>query len=213
MPANGADDGLRALAYTNGAGLYDVLMDADAGELYMFLAGLELVPGLFGGSIPTDIQGLYWYGLQGMTTACQSAWYHTTEDTPDKVDLPFFADAVLRFQQILGALDEVDSAVFEAHDPEVWRLDVATASAGGDLEVTVTVTDAGAAPQVGATVRLWLDVDDFTRVHGDEGVTNGAGQLTFTVGADALAEGAGGRWLHVTAADEHPLAETIVPLP
>ena len=43
--------------------------------------------------------------------------------------------------------------------------------------------------------------------------TDAAGQLTLTVPSDALSEGAGGRWLHLTAADEHPLAETIVPLP
>ncbi len=213
MPANGADDGLRAMAYTNGSGLYDVVTDVDANDLYMFLAGLELVPGLFGGSIPTDIQGLYWYGIQGMTTACQSAWYHTTEDTPDKVDIPFFADAVLRFQQILDALDDKPQADFEVHDHELWRIGVTTLDAGGDLEVTLTVTDADAQPQAGAELRLWLDVDDFTRVHEQWGTTDTAGQLTLTVGAAALAEGSGGRWLHITAADEHPLAETIVPLP
>jgi aminopeptidase YwaD len=213
MPANSADDGLRALAYTNGAGLYDVITDAEAQQLYWFLAGLELVPGLFGGSIPTDIQGLYWYGLQGMTTACQSAWYHTTEDTPDKVDIPFFADAVLRVQQILAALDEKDLADFDVHDREVWRIDVATTPAGCDLHGEITVTDADGQPQADATVRLWLDVDDFTRVHEDTGTTDAAGQLDLTVGADALAEGAGGRWLHITASDEHPLAETILPLP
>jgi len=211
MPANGADDGLRALAYTNGAGLYDLITDAEAYQLYMFVAGLELVPGLFGGSIPTDIQGLYWYGLQGMTTACQSAWYHTTEDTPDKVDLPFFADAVLRFQQILNDMDDKALADYDIHDPEVWRVDVTTTDVAGALDLAITVTDADGAPRADATVNLWLDVDDFTRVYEDAGTTNATGQLSLTVPADALSEGAGGRWVHLTAADEHPLAETIIP--
>ncbi len=213
MPANGPDDGLRALAYTNGAGLYEAITDAETQQLYWFLAGLELVPGLFGGSIPTDIQGLYWYGLQGMTTATQSVWYHTTEDTPDKVDIPFFADAVLRFQQILDTLDQKDLADFDVRDHELWTIDVATTAMGDDLEVAITVTNADGQPQAGASVRLWVDVDDFTRVYEDTGATDSAGRLTLTVGGDVLAEGSRSRWLHITAADEHPLAEAIEPLP
>ena len=50
-------------------------------------AGLELVPTLFGGIIPTDIQGIYRNGVPTASTAVDSPWYHTIEDTPDKVDL------------------------------------------------------------------------------------------------------------------------------
>ncbi|MFH2010715.1 MAG: M28 family peptidase [bacterium] len=214
MPAN-AGDGLRALGYTNGAGFYDAILESELEGLYIFVAGLELVAGLFGGSIPTDIQGLYWYGLQGVTTACQSPWYHTTEDTPDKVDYEFFADAVLRFQDLLDVMDLTPIEDFQRHDPEVWRLQVTTSPAGADLTVDVTVQDADGAPQAGALVRLWLDVDDFTRSFDATGLADSSGELTFTVPAASLSAGtgAGDNWLHVTGGEEYPLVEAIHPLP
>src|SRR5439155_21068961 len=62
------------------------LQQAGLGFIYTVYAGLELVAQLLGGIIPTDIQGIYRSGVPTVSTAVNGPYYHTTEDTPDKVD-------------------------------------------------------------------------------------------------------------------------------
>ncbi|MBW2529380.1 MAG: M28 family peptidase [Deltaproteobacteria bacterium] len=212
MPAAG-EQGLRVMASSAVGPMDAALTDAGLTELYTMYVGLELIPALFGGVIPTDIQGAYWHGVQGMITACDSPYYHTTEDTPEKIDVPFLAEAVLGFERALAALDRAPAVDFSERDPAVWSVEATTANAADGLDVTVAVTDAAGVAQGNAVVRVRVDVDDFTRTFDETTVADGDGQVTVNVPATALAAGSGERWLHVTAGDGYPLAERVLPLP
>ena len=205
--------GLRGLGHTAGSPIAAALEESGTSMLYNAFVGMELVPSLFGGIIPTDIQGMYWYGLQGFSTASDSAYYHTVEDTPDKIDIPFLADAILHFEAALDLLDTAPPSALDVHDPFVWRIMPTTApTSAGNLDVDVLVTDVAGAPQPGSLVKLWLDVDDFTRVYRAQGTADESGHARFAIPADALALGSGDRWVHITAGVTYPLAETAIPL-
>ena len=74
------------LAYADIPGLSSALESTGMNGLYTLYATMGLVPQLFGGIIPTDIQGIYRNGIPTISTAVSGPYYHTTEDTPDKVD-------------------------------------------------------------------------------------------------------------------------------
>jgi len=211
MPAAG-ESGLRALAYTADGPVEPAIDEADMRALYTFSVGMEVVPAMFGGIIPADIQGLYWTGAQGFTTACDAPYYHTPEDTPDRIDVPFLARAVLGFHKTVALLHQAEPESFAVRDPNLWQLEVTTATDAGDLTVDIVVTDAGGTPQPQAQVTAWLDVDDFVRTHRAELTTDGAGTTSTVIPASALTQGSGSRWLHVTAGKDYPLAERIVPV-
>ena len=211
MPA-ASPGGLKIIAHTNDGPVDPALTAADMHGLYNLYVGMELVPSFFGGVIPTDIQGFYWGGIQGATTACDSPYYHTTEDTPDRVDVAFLVEAVAGFRQALASLDQVAADSFSARDRSVWDIEATTAHAGSDLVVDLVVRDASGAAQPSSNVRLWLDVDDFTRAFDAQLQTDAQGAAQVVVPASALGAGAGGRWLHVTAGADYPLAERILPL-
>ena len=208
VPANEAA-GLRALAYTNGGPVDPTLRAAGLPALFPIYVPMQVVPSYFGGIIPTDIQGMYWYGLQGLSTACDTPWYHTAADTPDKVDLGHLTDSAIRFVDFLGRLDSAAVTALQARDPEVWRIAV-TSTRLVDLQVEVTVTDAAGVARADAPVTVWLDVDDFRRVHRIDVRTDASGHATATIPAARLAEGTGRRWLHVTSGPSYPLGEAIV---
>lgn len=213
MPAADPLPTIRGLGHTSGSPIAAALEESGTRMLYNLYGGMELVPVLFGGSIPTDIQGMYWFGIQGFTTAADARYYHTAEDTPDKVDVTFLADAVLHFQDGLDRLDAASPGALAVHDPFVWKISAMLEPAGtGDLDVNVLVTDAAGAPQPGAFVRLWVDVDDFTRVYRLQLTADANGGAHFTIPSAALARGRGDRWMHITAGVDFPLAEAIVPL-
>jgi hypothetical protein len=66
-PAN-ENDGTKALAHTNGSPFNGALIEQGLQTVYPSYIGMEVLQPLFGGVIPTDIQGMYRYGLQGTTT-------------------------------------------------------------------------------------------------------------------------------------------------
>lgn len=212
IPAASPLPALRGLGHTAGSPVGPALEESGTSVLYNAYVGMELVPSLFGGIIPTDIQGMYWYGLQGFSTACDSPYYHTVEDTPDKIDTPFLADAVLHFESALDLLDLAPPSALAVHDPFVWRITPTSTPRSGDLDVDVLVTDATGAPQPGSVVKLWLDVDDFTRVYRSQATADGNGRVRFSIPSAALARGSGDRWVHVTAGVTYPLAETAFPI-
>ena len=212
IPAAGPT-GLRGLARTI-AGPFDEDLDsAGASASYAPIVDMKLIPQLFGGVIPTDIQGMYWYGLQGLSTACDTPWYHTVEDTPDKIDLPFLAESVALWQRLLPLLDAEDAAAFAVCEESLLRISVRRAAIVGGQRVEIGVSDHLGWPRANASVRLWVDVDDFSRVFSVEGVTSALGRVDFTVPQSALTAGQGSRWLHVTAGDDYPLGEVVIHLP
>lgn len=212
MPANGGD-GTRLTAHTKGGGLADAVLGSGIEQLFDFVGGMDLVPDLFGGVIPTDIQGMYWFGVQGVMAVCDTPYYHTPEDTPDKIDFEFFARTMLLFVDMMEVLDGTEREDLEVHDPTVWKLDVTTEPSGADLSVTVTARDAHDVEQDGANVWIWVDVDDFTRTHRETALTGPDGSVSVIIPEAGLTAGQGGRWLHVTAGEDYPLAESITPLP
>jgi Iap family predicted aminopeptidase len=200
------------LGVTHGAGLDPAFADTLAHSVYPLVAGMEVIPTVSGGIIPTDIQGMYWYGLPGMTTVANPRYYHTKRDVPDTVDTDALAASALAFRQVLDFMDRKPIADYAVHDEEVWRIEATSQPAGAALAVTAGVRDGKGAPVAGAMVSMFLTVDDFTRVLDASGTTDAAGVATFGVPADALAKGSGGRWLHLRAGREHPLAEWIAPI-
>ena len=181
-------------------------------ELYPVCVGMEMVPALFGGVVPTDIQGAYRWGIPGASTACDTPWYHTTADTPDKVDLSFLARAAARWRRTIAALDSLPDAAFAPRDPHLWRLQVSVTPSDEGLPLQARATLADGTPAQGACVDAWVDVDDFTRVFRASVSTDPGGAATIKVPRAALQRGAGERYLHVTAGAGWPLAEWILPL-
>jgi len=215
MPGNGTEpDATRAMARTNGGPMSVIASASEASQVYSLFIGMEVVPQMFGGLIPTDIQGMYWSGLQGATTYCDSPYYHTPEDTPDKVDLGFLAEGAMAIARMTVACNDYPAASFHKKDDQVWFPQVTQAAQGsGDLLVTVTARDQGGTAQPKAMVSVWVDVDDFTRAFRQDTTADGSGSASITVPKSALAQGQGGRWLHVTTGKSYPQSEQIFPLP
>lgn len=212
IPGAGTD-GIRAMAHTSGSPVDPAIVASETSKGYTLYVGMEAVPQLFGGVIPTDIQGMYWYGLQGVSTACDTPWYHTVEDTPEKIDTAFLAKTAGNFVAALEALDGADPSAFTTRDPHLWTLEAKTSADAAGLAVDVVAATAKKVPAAGADVRVWVDVDDFTRAFVTGVTADADGKAHVVVPASALGAGAGGRWLHVTAGDAYPSAEQIVALP
>ena len=73
------------------------------------------------------------------------------------------------------------------------------------------VTDAWGFAQGGADVRLWVDVDDFTKVFAASALTDALGRAAIVVPGAVFASGGPRRWIHATAGIDYPLAEAILP--
>src|SRR5207248_2386408 len=80
--------------------------------LYEVYAGLEIVAQLFGGIIPTDIQGTYRSGVPTVSTAATNPYYHTVKDLPDQVDLKFLASSADDFDTALDFMMKNEPADF-----------------------------------------------------------------------------------------------------
>ena len=78
--ANNPD--IAGLVHSNQPALDDSLQEASLRHTYGVYAGLEIVAQLFGGIIPTDIQGTYRSGVPTVSTASTNPYYHTIKDTP-----------------------------------------------------------------------------------------------------------------------------------
>jgi len=214
QPGGYTGGGLRALASTNSGPIQQSGKDVELNTMYNLYVGMEVIPALAGGFIPTDIQGMYWTGIQGATTICDSPYYHTEADTPEKVDKAFLSEGVSHLVKLLDALDASPIASFDKLDDQLWNPDVAmTKGPTGDIIVNVTAQDSGGLAKASANVRVWLDVDDFSRVFDTRVVADASGKTSVTIPAAALAKGAGGRWIHVTVGEKFPLAERILPVP
>jgi aminopeptidase YwaD len=214
MPAGTPSGFLRGVASTNDGPIAPAGTEASLSSIYTLFVGMEFVPATFGGLVPTDIQGMYWYGMQGMTTYCETEYYHTSEDTPDKVDVDFLARGTLALYDTLAVLDGEPAQSFAARDALLWEPTVDTASsADGGLDVTITARDSAGTAQPKARVRVWVDVDDFTRSFEENIEADAAGVATVHVPPAALTQGSSGRWLHVTAGKTYPLSERLKQLP
>jgi hypothetical protein len=128
------------------------------------------------------------------------------------VDVAFLAQAMVGFERMVEHLDQAEVESFGVYDPTLWTVEVSQTTAATGLELNIQVGDGEGTPQPQATVKVWLDVDDFTRAYAEQLTSDGAGKATTIIPNGALAQGSGSRWLHVTAGQDYPLAERIVPL-
>jgi len=203
------DAQLYGLARSNHRPLDDAF--ADARDLFGACVPMDLVPEIMGGVVPTDVQGLYRSGTPSAATAVDSAWYHTVEDTPDKVDLGRLARIV---DALDGALDRLLAAPpdhFAAPDPMLWRAEVALLprEAGGPLRFAIAISDAAGSPRTGAPVAATLLYDGFFPGATALAHTDGAGRAVVAV---AVRMGGAPTFLHVAAGPRWPLVEKLFSL-
>jgi Zn-dependent M28 family amino/carboxypeptidase len=206
------DPEIAGLVHSNQPALDEALQAAHLRQLYGVYAGLEVVAMLFGGIIPTDIQGVYRSGVPTVTTAVTNAYYHTVDDTPDKVDLRLLADSSDAFDAALDFIMHNEPAVYEQPDRKLWTTEVTTTE-GAMFMVDATFQDGDGAAGAGAVATAAILVDDFTLAATVTATTDASGHAVFALPPAALAMGSGNRFLHVTAGPTYPLVEKIIPLP
>jgi hypothetical protein len=182
---------------------------AGTGDLFAVDAPMAMVPELFGGVIPTDIQGLYRAGTPVLSTAGDGPYYHTVEDTPDKVDLDRLAALVESFDRLLLRLMDEPPARFSGRDAGLWHAGV-SASAGLDgLHVDVTVHDGARVPQAAALVEAVLFHDHFFETATARARTDDNGRAALRLPEPYAQPPC---FLHVSAGRAHPLVEVVLPL-
>ncbi len=196
------------LARSNHAPVEDAIVDVGLHELFALNIPMDLVAELFGGVIPTDIQGLYRAGAPAVATAVDAPYYHTAGDTPDKVDLARLEETVVSFDRALDRMMTVAPERFGVRDPALWQAAVEVHARGDELVVEVVVRDAGGRVQAGATVDAVLFSDGFFARDSAKAVSDadGAAKLVLS-GAHAGDDGT--RFIHVAAGARWPLVELV----
>ncbi len=190
----------------------NVLKESQAtGPFTAFLVAVSLdrVARSFGGIIPTDIQGFYRSGIPTVSTASFSAWYHTRNDTPDKVDTSSLARIVRTFGRTTDRLLTKPVDDFKEIDAKLWNADVEVISRGASnaqviVDVTLTDSNGRILPQQNVTGTFFCD--DFFASRDLVAPTDAQGKAVLTF-QDELVNCKGRRWVHVTAGPEFPLVE------
>jgi hypothetical protein len=192
------------LARSGHAPLGEAIHGVGLHELYAMNVPMDLVPELFGGVIPTDVQGHYRAGAPTMATAGDAPYYHTVEDTPDKVDLHRLAETVDGFDRAIERLMTEPIDRFRARDPALWTLEAQLQSIESGLIVNAVARDGAGLPRSLAFVEATLFRDDFHEVATCRAPTDGAGRATLVL---PRVEEPG--HLHVTAGMRYPMVERI----
>lgn len=197
-----------AVMHSNQPKLDAALVAAGMRSIYSIYGGLDLVAMLFGGIIPTDIQGVYRGGTPAVTTAVDYPYYHTVRDTPDTVDLQLLAASTDGFDDAITNIDKLSADDLNVADPTLWTTSAVLARGG--IGAQVTIRDGKGVPQAGITVKASYLVNDFTLVDRGEVVTDADGVATVMV--QATDKSSPNNFLHVTAGPSYPLVETILPV-
>jgi Zn-dependent M28 family amino/carboxypeptidase len=206
------DPDIAGLVHSNQPKIDEALQKAHLRQLYAVYAGLEVVAQLFGGIIPTDIQGMYRGGIPTVTTAVTNPYYHTNEDTPDKVDLQLLAESTDAFDEAISNLLKLQPADYAVKDPQVWTADV-TVTPGAMLVVDAAIIDGMGMPRGNVIASASVLYDDFMHAQTIDAMTDASGNVRFMFPADVGTRGSGNRFVHVTAGPQYPLVEKIVALP
>jgi hypothetical protein len=204
--AHGAQ--LYGLAHSQHAPLGNAIQFSGTADLFGAILPMAMVPELMGGTIPTDVQGLYRGGAPSLATAVDSPFFHTVEDTPDKVDIKRLADTVESFDRMLDRLLAEPAARFSVRDPALWKVEIAGAPTDtGGRRFQLTITDGKGAPQPDAPVEATLLCDHFFETARREALTDEKGRATIDLALEEL--GPPPRFLHVTAGPRYPLVEGV----
>ncbi|MEP6860430.1 MAG: M28 family peptidase [Deltaproteobacteria bacterium] len=202
------DPDIAAVVHSNQPKLDAALQAAHLRQIYSAYAGLEIVAMLFGGIIPTDIQGDYRSGTPTVTTAVTNPYYHTMMDTPATVDLPLLGQSIDGFDDAITNIDKLAATDLDVQDPALWQAE-ATLAPSGPISASVIVKDANGVPQPNAIVKLAYLTDDFTLAERATGTTDANGTATVTLTTSDRS--APNSFVHVTAGPIYPLVEKILP--
>jgi|GEM_PF-2726382 len=205
---------LCGLAYSRHAVLEEALSAADLKGLFPLYLGMEAIPQMFGGTIPTDIQGIYRSGVPTLSTAVDAPFYHTCEDTPDKVDLEHLDRLVVRLGRAAELLLDQPPERYAELDTSLWRMETRLAPMldGEPPRLELQVTDVHGIPQANAHIVADAMYDDFYPSFSHELRTDEHGMAVLELHRAALTAGAGRRFLHLSAGRDFPLVESALSL-
>jgi hypothetical protein len=195
---------LYGLARSNHQPLDRAIRSVGLDDLFAMYFPMDLVPEMFGGGIPTDLQGLYRAGTPCVSTAVDAPFYHTMADLPDQVDLTRLVDTVDGFDRLLDRLLAERPERFAAHDPALWRLE----ARARDRRVEVRVRGADGRPRAGALVIATVMAENFFAVQHERLRTDEDGRAEIAIAAPLAPPAV----VHIAVGARHPLAEAMVPL-
>ena len=205
----------KAMAWSAHQALGDTLSSAGFAAQYTTFVDMEFVPNVYGGIIPTDIQGIYRNGIPTVTTACDSSYYHTTDDTPDKVDVAFLGATVTNLESFLDKMMLEDPSAFATVDSELYQATIEQnfRASTDPLNIDVTIKDSTGKPVAGTPVNVTLVYDDFFDAQDPtDTMSDASGKVHVSVPPAVANQGKGNRWVHVTAGPVWPLVEQLIPI-
>jgi Zn-dependent M28 family amino/carboxypeptidase len=144
-----------------------------------------------GGIIPTDLQPFYSSGVHGLSTFTNTSYYHTNQDTPDKVDRAAHQRVSEYLADLLVNVQSIPPAAF-ATGREVPTVTVdapSTATPGTAIKVQVHIDDTAGNPLTGQTVKVLADQHDNWAVAGGQATELGGGNYEFTFPAGSTEAG------------------------
>ncbi len=140
-----------------------------------------------GGIIATDLEGFYAQGVQAISTASSSPYYHTTGDTSDTVnpkDLEFVTAYIRDFTR---AAQLVPPAGLQLREVPTVSVNVPSqAAAGAELPIDITVVGPLGEPISGDGVRVLVDQRDNWAVTEGYAEKLGNGRYRYVVPAGML---------------------------
>lgn len=139
-----------------------------------------------GGIIPTDIEGFYAQGVQGVSTASSSPYYHTTHDTSDKINVADLERVTTYLETLLRVVQPLPPAALQLREvPQVTVSAPRTAPPGAAVPVDITVTDPLGRGIAGDRVLVLADQRDNWAVAESVAEDLGGGRYRWTLPAGA----------------------------
>jgi hypothetical protein len=139
-----------------------------------------------GGIIPTDLQPFYSSGVQGFSTFSSTPWYHTTQDTADKVDSGALERSTAFLHDVFeGLLGRTPAELAVREVPKVRVSAPKRARPGARLKVEISVTSPDGESLSGGPVTVVADQRDNWAVSQGTASDLGDGRYRYVVPAGA----------------------------
>ncbi len=137
-----------------------------------------------GGIIATDIEGFYAQGVQGISTASSSPYYHTTEDTHETINTADLERVTSYIRDLTRSAQSLPPQAFQMREVPVVKVDApAKAAAGAAVPIDITVTDPFGQPIDGDDVLVLADQRDTWAVAESSAKGLGGGRYRWTLPA------------------------------
>lgn len=131
------------------------------------------------GEIPTDMQTFYAGGVQSFSSYSSTPFYHTTEDTPDKIDPKSYDTALKAFFGAFLRLESKPAKVLIDREVPLVRLVRA-----GERELRITVLDPHGQPLEGQDVSVLITHNDHWPLLQGKALEAGGGVYSFAIPQD-----------------------------